>query len=243
MKNITSSSNPDFSRFRSLSTSKGQSKYGEFFLMGERLIEEFLRAPNTYTIRGEVRTESMRRLTSHDQYVLSPALFNELDVIGTHFNLLLLEKPALPPVDWTCAPKGLEVICPAGDPSNLGAIARSALAFGANALILTSESSTPFHPRALKASAGALLKIPLLRAGSVREIPAEPHTVALDMKGTPVDTYPWRKNQRVLLGEEGPGLPEGLDIPRVSIPTRDVESLNVAVAASIALYAYTLKTK
>jgi len=45
---------------------------------------------------------------------------------------------------------------------------------------------------------------------------------------------------RLLIGEEGPGLPELKEVPRLAITTTHVESLNATVAASLALYSYRL---
>lgn len=136
-------------------------------------------------------------------------------------------------------PQGLEIICPLGDPSNLGALARSAVAFGASRLILTEESCNPFHPKAIKASAGSILKIPLFKVGPLADfVTGNDEVFALDMKGENVGQFKWPKNLRLVLGEEGPGFSGLKGLKKLSVPSRGVESLNATVAASIALFCY-----
>lgn len=243
MVEITAKSNEHFKRWSDLASSRGIKKHGEFILMGEKLIEEFLLDPQ-FKIKAEIIHEDLSAKTSHfPVYKLSKSLFNELDIIGTHFNLLILETKPLPELT-TATPSGLELVAPLGDPSNLGALARSALAFGVSKLILTEESCSPYHPKAIKASAGALLKLPLFKVGKVADfIIANKDIFALDMKGENVGKFNWPKNLRLVIGEEGPGFSGLKGLQRLSVPTQGVESLNATVAASIALFAYSNSQK
>ena len=121
---------------------------------------------------------------------------------------------------------------------------RSALAFSASKVILTQEAAHPFLPKAVKASAGAVLTLPIYRQRrNLDELTSEAEELfALDMQGTPAHKMEWPKNLRLLLGEEGGGLPEGTRrLQKISIPTGPIESLNATVAASIALYNYHLQ--
>ena len=63
--------------------------------------------------------------------------------------------------------------------------------------------------------------------------------LALDMHGKNLGTFTWPRNARLLIGEEGQGVPASKAFEFLSIPmAREVESLNATVAASIALYSY-----
>lgn len=215
--------------------------------MGEKLIEEFLAHPG-FRVKGEIINEDLRSLTMTAPslkgqripvYKLPKALFNEIDVVGTHYNLLVLEPKEIAALPQSQLSDGLEVVSPLGDPGNLGALARSALAFGATKMILTEESCNPYHPKAIKSSAGALLKLPLYRAGKFAEFVAGNDDIyALDMKGENVARFKWPKNIRLAIGEEGPGFSQLKGLKKLSIPTQGVESLNATVAASIALFSY-----
>ncbi|MGZ3768485.1 MAG: TrmH family RNA methyltransferase [Bdellovibrio sp.] len=252
MIEITSKSNDHFKRWLDLSSSRGIKKHNEFILMGEKLIDEFLKNPN-FKVKGEIIHEELKSLTLTASslkgqkipvFKLPKALFNEVDVVGTHYNLLVLEPQSIEQLNIASSPQGLEVICPLGDPSNLGALSRSALAFGASKMILTEESCNPYHPKAIKASAGALLKLPLYRVGKFSDfIAGNENVYALDMKGENVARFKWPKNIRLAVGEEGPGFSNLKGLKRLSIATEGVESLNATVAASIAFFSYSMNQK
>lgn len=249
MIEISSKSNDHFKRWTDLSVARGIKKHNEFILMGEKLIEEFLSKPN-FEVKGEIIHEGLKPLTTTALtlkgqripiFKVPKAFFNEIDVVGTHFNLLVLEPKEIESLKSKSQPEGLEVISPLGDPSNLGALARSALAFKASKLVLTEESCNPYHPKAIKSSAGALLKIPLYRVGKFADfIAGNDEIYALDMKGENVAHFKWPKNIRLAIGEEGPGFSYMRGLKKLSIPTEGVESLNASVAASIALFSYSL---
>ncbi|HOC43127.1 MAG TPA: RNA methyltransferase [Thermoanaerobaculales bacterium] len=131
------------------------------------------------------------------------------------------------------------------DPGNLGAIVRSAAALGASAVLLSEGCADPFHPAAVRGSAGAVFRVVLERGvaaeraiGRVRSRGGS--AWAADAAGSPVSGWRPRRPTLLLLGAEGAGLSEAAlaDVDgQVAIPLeRDVESLNVAVAAGILLH-------
>ena len=139
------------------------------------------------------------------------------------------------------------------DPHNLGAIARTAEAAGAEALVIPKRGAAPLGNVALKSSAGALLHLPiaevpnLTRAiGRLQE--AGFWTVGLDAFATKTVFEPPPSGKVALvLGAEGQGLSrlvsETCD-ELLSIPLRGrVASLNVSVAAGVALFAYAARGK
>lgn len=134
------------------------------------------------------------------------------------------------------------------DPGNLGAVARVAEAFGAGGLALAPGCAHPNHPRALRASAGSLLRLPVgheveVAALDARLRDARALWAALAAHG---GTPPGRGREpgRALvlaLGAEGPGLSAAVagrcDLAWTIPLAGRVESLNVAVAAAVALFA------
>lgn len=204
--------------------------------MGERLLREFLEQPGRWKVRNEVVREGQRPLQSKASVLsLTKSLFDEVDVLGTHFNLLVLETIEVPEADLSVEPQGLEIVCPLGDPGNLGALLRSSLAFGASQMILTEEAASPFHPKAIKASAGATLRSQIKKTGPIASYRAAGKSYALDMDGASLDRFDWPRDVRLIVGEEGAGLPTLAGVPRLSIPTGPIESLNATVAASLAI--------
>jgi RNA methyltransferase, TrmH family len=121
-----------------------------------------------------------------------------------------------------------------GDPGNVGTLLRTADAFGA-AVSLSQGCADPLGPKALRASAGAVFRVPLVAWDD-----APRRAVALVAHGgadlASLDLVP---PLTFLLGAERDGLPEGLvtgcDRATISLPG-GAESLNVAAAGAIALY-------
>jgi TrmH family RNA methyltransferase len=121
-----------------------------------------------------------------------------------------------------------------GDPGNVGTLLRTADAFGAG-MSLSPECADPTAPRALRASAGAIFRVPFV---DWDEIPAR--KVALVAHGgDPLADVQLDPPLAFLLGAEREGLPESLltDCRKATVPTPgEAESLNVAAAGAIALY-------
>ncbi|HKQ89021.1 MAG TPA: RNA methyltransferase, partial [Candidatus Acidoferrales bacterium] len=136
------------------------------------------------------------------------------------------------------------------DPGNVGTIVRSAEEFGATGAIATKGTADPWSPKALRASAGSALRLPVLRGLAVPVVLAQ-----LRISGAKIVASSTKQPVSVdasLLGEclagpaaifvgsEGAGLPTEVEHAadaRIVIPMSDrVESLNAGVAASIVLY-------
>ena len=136
------------------------------------------------------------------------------------------------------------------DPGNVGTILRSAEAFGATGAIATRGTADPWSPKALRASAGSTLRLPLLRGMAIPVLLAQLKIAGVKIyAASSVRNGPlgeagaradWREAAAILVGNEGAGLPAEITHAAdavISIPTTDaVESLNAGVAASIVLY-------
>lgn len=132
------------------------------------------------------------------------------------------------------------------DPGNLGALARAAEAAGAAGLALGPGTVHPNHPRALRASAGSLLRLPVACSASPEEVewrlaPAAPRWVALVPRGgRDLWEAPLAGCLVIAVGAEGPGLSAELRRRAHAALTLavapPVESLNVAVAAAVVLF-------
>jgi TrmH family RNA methyltransferase len=128
------------------------------------------------------------------------------------------------------------------DPGNVGAILRSAQAFGASCVALGPGTADPYSPKAVRASMGAVFAVPLSRA-EVAELPGTkialvPGAGEVLWRSTPVCAMSSAKDLTVMVGAEREGLPEdvvaGAD-HQAHIPIA-TDSLNAAMAATIALY-------
>jgi RNA methyltransferase, TrmH family len=248
MIKISSEQNIHYKRFCEIAKASGIKKHGEFIIMGQNLIYEFLNQNmhqnSSFEVLAEITHPDLKPITSnYKNYELSKNLFREIDTLGTDYNLFVLKTIKLPDFDENSTPIGLELIIPFGDPSNVGATLRSAAGFGISKVILTQECANPFHPKSVKASAGAIFKISLERTGSLKTLKTKYKTAGLHMQGENITNYEWQQNMRLLIGEEGLGLPSNLEIEKISISTQSIESLNAVVAASIAMHEWNKKIR
>lgn len=132
------------------------------------------------------------------------------------------------------------------DPGNVGAIIRAAAAAGCTGIMVDEASADPWGWKALRASMGSVFHVPVLRNPNVMNSIDACRTgglqivAAVPRNGTSMYELDFSRPMALLLGAEGTGLPQTLlkaADARVSIPmSASVESLNVAVAASLLLY-------
>ena len=155
-----------------------------------------------------------------------------------------------------CAPL-LVVLAGVQDPGNVGTILRTASAFGATGAATgasgISGTAGPFSPKALRASAGAALHLPVLAGISLSILLAQLRvagvsTLASSVREPHHDQQPllapwevdWCQPVALLVGNEGAGLPEEVERSadaRIRIPMASgVESLNAAAAAAVLFY-------
>jgi len=118
------------------------------------------------------------------------------------------------------------------DPGNVGTLLRAADAFGA-CVSLSEGCADPLGPRAVRASAGAIFRVPLLDWDALprRRVALAAHG------GRPLAEVDLDPPLALLLGSERGGLPEDLASEQATIALPgEAESLNVAIAGAIALY-------
>jgi TrmH family RNA methyltransferase len=130
------------------------------------------------------------------------------------------------------------------DPGNAGTIVRSAEAFGATGLILLKGSAHVSNGKLLRASAGSIFRMPFIEGADPRELlrlAAENGLAIYTLHATAstgITAANLRRPLMLVAGNEGGGISPllGEAGTQVSIPTRGVESLNAAVACSVALF-------
>jgi TrmH family RNA methyltransferase len=176
-------------------------------------------------------------------YEVDEAVFADIAPSRTPQGVLAVtEEPRWP--QWSAA-RGVALwLDRVQEPGNLGAIVRAAAGLGAATVLLSPGCADPFGPAAVRGSAGAVFRMPLERevtaARAAERLRASGGEVwATGAEGTPI--VQWRPAEPclILLGAEGAGLaPEAVELADGSVTillAREVESLNVAVAAGILL--------
>jgi RNA methyltransferase, TrmH family len=123
------------------------------------------------------------------------------------------------------------------DPGNLGTLIRAADAFGA-AVSLSPGCADPTSPKALRASAGSIWRVPLGVWKSARNsLPGAKRVALVAHGGEPLAALDLSGRIVFLLGAERDGLPTEVERDvEATIPIAGAESLNVAVTGAIALY-------
>ena len=236
---------------------KGTTREGWLAVEGPFLVEEALGAAPAVRTHSVLIAESgfakfarlMERLPAEAEAVQVPdRLFEQLAQTQNPQGIAALVE--LPPHNLEIILRGQNLLlllaCGLQDPGNLGTLMRSAAAFGASALLTLHETVSPFNPKAVRSSAGAIFRLPVLEGVAAGELlhrlrAARVLIVAADRHSpTPLCQADLRGSLAILVGREASGLP--LEIAReaslrLSIPIQPgVDSVNAATAGSVFLY-------
>ena len=229
---------------------------GRFIVEGEHLVRRLLASGFAVesVLVSEKRAGRIRPLVPEavPLHVLPEAAIERLVGFSFHRGVLACgirgKGATLDDVLQRAGERALLVVCPRiGDAENLGAIVRSAAAFGADALLLGPQGADPFGRRAIRVSMGAAFSLPIVQsadmAAEIRRLlqwGASLYAAVLDNDATPLPSVAPAAKSALLFGEEAEGLaPEWLAFgpQKVRIPMSDgVDSLNVAAAAAVFLY-------
>jgi TrmH family RNA methyltransferase len=216
---ITSRDNPKLKLVRKLASRRQREKAGQFAAEGEDLVEAAVGAG----------IEPVELLVAGENVV--PELLGEVSTLGHAPRVIGIYRRADLPTGSRDVVLALWRIA---DPGNVGTLLRTADAFGV-AVSLSAECADPTAPRALRASAGAIFRVPLVPWDDVPE-----RGIALVAHGGgPLSGAELEPPLTLFLGSEREGLPDSLAAGRyeatIALPG-EAESLNVAAAGAIALY-------
>ena len=133
------------------------------------------------------------------------------------------------------------------DPGNLGTIIRTADWFAFDGIVLSEDSVESTNPKVIQASMGSVFRIPIkvIPIEELKESCSKLKVIAADMHGISINKYIFPQHFLLILGNEGQGIHPDLAPlieDKILIPQngdRNIESLNVAVAASIFMSAST----
>jgi len=181
------------------------------------------------------------------------ALFDSIAGTETPQHIAALARPCKFSLGDMLAPKNalIAVLIAVQDPGNVGTAIRSAEAFGASGMIAAGGTASPWSQKALRASAGSVLRLPLLRESAPAALLAQLRAARLRLCASCVRPMEGREPvslaevdlrgpTALLIGNEAAGLP--VEVLRsadvlVRVPlTAPVESLNAGVATSLLLY-------
>lgn len=130
------------------------------------------------------------------------------------------------------------------DPSNLGAISRTAEALGVSGIILSKDSVDPYSPKSLRASMGTLLRMPIIVlddfVNTIKNSGLAVYACVVDSDATPITNVSFDRGSVLLIGNEANGLTadaKNIANKQITIPMcGKAESLNAATAAAISMW-------
>jgi len=232
---------------KDLATKKGRDEAGLFIVEGEKFISEI---PENYRVRLYVVSQNYAGDVSRFEQkarceVVRTSLFNKLaDTVTPQGVIAVCEKNFYTAADMHGFILSGENL---NDPGNVGTLIRTAAAAGAGGAIFTHGSCDVFSPKVIRASAGAVLRMPVMSTGDAPDFVFD----MLKERGTKIyaahprgDFLPYDLNLRedfcLIVGNESHGVsPAALARAdaTVRLPmTAATESLNAAVAGSILMY-------
>ena len=273
MNIITSRDNKWLKLFRAALRGSGPESGEPMGVEGPKLVEDALRSgleaeALLVSESAEVHAESILRAASETEAGISRShilrttdkLFQSVSGTDAPQGVAALFRPH----DWSLedvlrgpgelreSPPLAVVLAEIQDPGNVGTILRSAEAFGATGVVTTRGTADPWSPKALRASAGAALRLPLLRGMAIPVLMVQLRIARVKIYATSgaacADAGAADFSAQadlcepaaIFIGNEGSGLsPEVIRAADavLKIPIRaNIESLNAGVAASIVLY-------
>ncbi len=250
---LNSPNNPILKDIRRASKDGRPTDSGCIAIEGPHLLAEALRPNSKWTVQrifttaaGCRRYEELLRNTATAKVTeISARALRSLSTTETTQEIITLVRP--PNWSWADLTGGAGVILVLDamqDPGNAGTLVRSAEAFGAAGVIFLEGCVRIANGKFLRATAGSIFRIPFLEGISRPEMPAESinnHVplYALAAGGRlSLGQVDFTRPCALVVGNEGQGISHELlaSAQTIAIPTSNVESLNAAVAGSIALF-------
>jgi TrmH family RNA methyltransferase len=259
MRSITSRQNPLVARFRALADTADPTG-ARVLLDGVHLVRDAHESGHAF----EIAAVSSSRLSSPteeaqvaetliksgvDLVQVPDAVFAAMSPVRTPSGLVAIAMRRPASAAQICEmPNALVLVAiDVQDPGNVGALVRTAEAGGMTGVFVAGASANPFSWKAIRGSMGSALRVPVvsglsaatamecLKRAGIRCVAAVPRG------GEDPDAVDWQGKVALLLGGEGAGLPDAVAREcdaLVSIPmVARVESLNVAAAGAILVYA------
>lgn len=238
---IISRQNEFVKKIRSLSDKKNRDESGLYLAEGVKPVKEaFLTGQKVIALLGTERGYALLGdYSCEKKEVLSEDVFKSVSSEKSPQGIIaVIEKPK----NNLCGCEGNSLLLDGvSDPSNVGAIIRTAAAAGYKTVYITNDCADPYSPKAVRASMSGIYRVEI-KSGSREDVLGainKPILVA-DMKGKNLFSFGIKEEFCLVIGNEGNGVSEKVraraDI-LVSIPMQNgVESLNASVSAGIIMY-------
>lgn len=245
---IESAANPLLKAVRKAARQGGLTDSGLALAEGPHLVDEA--ASSGVSIRAVLlaenasqQAEKAARRSGATVQRVAARLFEQLNVVENSQGVLALVALEASSLDRVLAATGpVLIVDRMQDPGNVGTILRSAEAFGAAGVLLTPGSASLYNPKTIRASAGSIFRVPAATAAPraiVEALESGGRTLyaAVARDGAAPEDCD-HSSAAIAIGSEAHGVSADLlgAAAPLTIPTRRVESLNAAAAATVILY-------
>lgn len=251
MASIAGAHNQRVADARELRTPKGRKAQQRFAFEGPTLLEEATRSGaqilELFVTRAVYDSNPLVREAEtggSSVFIVDDRTAQRLSDVDSPTGLVAVAPLAYAPLDRALAVRRCLILAELNDPGNAGTLMRSAEAFGAQAVIFGAGGVEPYHPKVIRAAMGAAFRLALAVATPQEASEAAAATgaelVGLDAQGEDIRSLRPADRLAIVVGHERRGLGPwaAFCTRRVAIPMPgQAESLNAAVAGSIALYA------
>ena len=236
---------------RDLQQAKGRREQGRFILEGPTLLREALDSGVellelfvSESVAGHNQDVAAAARAGATVGVIDERTVRKLSDLETPTGLLAVASRKLSPLPAVFSSgKTVLVLADINDPGNAGTLLRSAEAFGATAAVFGTLAVDPFHPKVVRSAMGSLFRLKIAvcdpEAFAAAARAAQATVVGLSAQGQSLRNADWPAPAAIVVGHERHGLGAWGDICNrlAAIPMAGVtESLNAAIAGSIALY-------
>ncbi len=245
----------------SLARKKHRDRLGQMLVEGVRAVEAAVASQAslvdlviTEAVQQQARVQALVAQAGVPVYVVPEHVLARLSDVQTSQGVLAVACTRLVPEAHLSALATILALDGVQDPGNVGAVIRTAAWFGVDALLAGPGTADVFQPKVVRAAMGGLWDMHLAQTPDLPALLArlQEHGFACygaDLHGTPVEAWRPRRPSVLVLGSEAHGLSPGVQAclaERVAIAgaaaRTGTESLNVAVAAGILVYAWMGKT-
>jgi RNA methyltransferase, TrmH family len=230
---ITSKDNDQIKHILKLQTKKHRDLHQAFLVYGTHAVEEAIKQG----FEIDVYTSNPNQTGT----LISEALMKQLSLTDSPLTTLgIVKKPQPKPLS-----KRILILDDVQDPGNLGTLIRSAVGFGFQTIIASDNSADFYNDKTIRATQGNLFYANLMRQPlieTIQHLKQQGYTIyatALDRDALDIRVVQVPEKCALILGNEGAGVSKeimALADQLVYIKTKDIESLNVAMAGSIIMY-------
>ena len=167
VKEIRSSNNPTFKAFLRLAKARDIKKQCMALLSGPKqvreVVEEFPHQCVGIIFKDVHEPPVVQGAEALHYYLVKPDLFRRLDLYDTDEPILIVRAGPFPMLDYSLWPPGCTLCVPFQDPANMGAVIRSAAAFGVARIVILREAVHPFHPKSARVAGSSLFRVRYFR--------------------------------------------------------------------------------